>query len=67
MVVDHVRHTLYQNGVRVSVNYLLSGGFANSWFISFLFHFILYEKLNIYKRVHGYPLTVFSWNLHKMG
>lgn len=51
VVVDHVRHTLYQNGARVSVNYLLSGGFANSWFISFLFHFILYEKLNIYKRV----------------
>ena len=30
VVVDHVRHTLYQNGARVSVNYLLSGGFANS-------------------------------------
>lgn len=42
VVVDHVRHTLYQNGVRVSVNYLLSGGFANSWFISFFvpFYFI---------------------------
>lgn len=49
VVVDHVRHSLYQNGARVSVNYLLSGGFANSLLLSF--YSILLEKLNIYKRV----------------
>nr|DAW97155.1 MAG TPA: hypothetical protein [Inoviridae sp.] len=30
MVVDHVRHTLYQNGAHVSVNYSLNGGFAKA-------------------------------------